>query len=62
MTTQEKAGQTNHEHKEQDRQRFRDQLDDKEKALAVARAIRDNPDAADSDRLEAIRIISTYTD
>lgn len=34
---------------------------DKPAALAVCRAIRDNPDAADADRLEAIRLIHRIT-
>ena len=56
-----KAGATLRAHKEVERERERTRRADREDALTICRQIRDNPDAADADRLEAIRLIASIT-
>lgn len=56
-----KAGATMRERKEHERERRQAEREDTEKALTVCRAIRDDEDAADTDRLEAIRLIEKIT-
>ena len=43
--------------KEAERERFRAEIRDRENALEICRKIRDNENASDTDRLEAIRLI-----
>ena len=43
--------------KEAERERFRAEIRDRENALEICRKIRDNENASDADRLEAIRLI-----
>ena len=52
-----KAGATNHARREAERERFRAEIRDRENALEICRKIRDNENASDADRLEAIRLI-----
>ena len=59
MTT--KGATTLQAHKAAERERFRAELADRENARAICREIRDNPDAADADRLEAIKLIAKIT-
>lgn len=56
-----KAGATLRARKEAERECARAVRADKESALRICREIRDNPDAADADRLEAIRLIAEIT-
>ena len=56
-----KAGATLRAHKEAERERERTRRADRENALTICRQIRDNPDAADADRLEAIKMIANIT-
>lgn len=61
MTPQQKAGQTLHERKEREKERLRAAREDVERALTLCRSIRDDENAADADRLEAVKIIASIT-
>ena len=56
-----KAGATIRARKEAERERWRAEIADRKNALAICREIRDNPDASDADRLEAIKLIAEIT-
>lgn len=49
-----KAGETMHRRKVERDERFRQQLRDYNEGVRICREIRDNPEAADADRLRAI--------
>ena len=61
MTPGEKASRTARERRERRERDFREHVRDTEQALAVCRKIRDDENAADADRLEAIRLLKEYT-
>ena len=58
MTPQEKAAQTARERRERKKKDFTELLRDREQAVAICRKIRDDENAADADRLEAIRMLA----
>lgn len=60
-TPGEKASKTARERRERREQALRERVRDSEQAVAVCRAIRDDENAADADRLEAIRILKEFT-
>lgn len=60
MTPGEKASKTARERRERREQALRERVRDSEQAIAVCRAIRDDENAADSDRLEAIRLLKEF--
>lgn len=59
MTPAEKAAQTNREREKAARAAA---IRDREQAIAICRKIRDDENAADADRLEAIRLLAEYTE
>ena len=61
MTPGEKASKTARERRERREQTLRERVRDSEQAIAVCRAIRDDEDAADADRLKAIQLLKEYT-
>ena len=61
MTRGQKAGQTNHERAEREKEAIRQARRDKEQAIQICRTIRDNPEAQDSDRLKAIELLKELT-
>lgn len=60
MTPQEKAAQTARERRERKKKDFTELLRDREQAVAICRKIRDDENAADADRLEAIRMLAAW--
>ena len=54
-------GQTNHERHERKKEEFEAALNDRQRAIAICRQVRDDPDSSDSDKLRAIVILSKYT-
>ena len=61
MTPGEKASKTARERRERREQALRERVRDAEQAVAVCRAIRDDEDAADADRLKAIQLLKEFT-
>ena len=61
MTPGEKASKTARERRERREQALRERVRDSEQAIAVCRAIRDDEDAADADRLKAIQLLKEFT-
>ena len=61
MTPAEKAAQTNRERREREKAARAAAIRDREQAIAICRKIRDDENAADADRLEAIRLLVEYT-
>ena len=61
MTPTEKAAQTNRERHEKAVAARAAARRDREQAIAICRKIRDDENATDADRLEAIRLIAEYT-
>ena len=59
MTPAQKAAQTAREHREQRKAKASELCRDREQAIAVCRKIRDDENAADADRLEAVRILQS---
>ena len=66
MTAAQRAGRTNHERRQREKEQFRERLQDKERALAICRQIRDDDGAAAADRLQALELLlgldRQYTD
>lgn len=60
MTPQEKAALTARERRERKKKDFTELLRDREQAVAICRKIRDDENAADADRLEAIRMLAAW--
>lgn len=61
MTPTEKATQTRREKAEREREKRAAARRDREQAIVICRAIRDNEDSAAADRLEAIKLLREYT-
>ena len=61
MTPAEKAAQTNRERREREKAARAAAIRDREQAIAICRKIRDDENAADADRLEAIKLLAEYT-
>lgn len=61
MTPAQKAAQTARERREHRKCEFTERLRDREQAVAICRKIRDDENAADADRLEAVRILQSLT-
>lgn len=61
MTPAEKAAQTNRERHEREKAARAAAIRDREQAIAICRKIRDDENAADADRLEAIKLLAEYT-
>lgn len=60
MTPQEKAAKTNKERRERRETAAAELRRDREQAVAICRKIRDDENAADADRLEAIRMLAAW--
>lgn len=60
MTPQEKAAKTNKERRERREKAAAELRRDREQAVAICRKIRDDENAADADRLEAIRMLNEW--
>ena len=61
MTPAQKAAQTAREHREHRKAKAAELRRDRDQAIAVCRKIRDDENAADADRLEAVRILQSLT-
>ncbi len=61
MTPAQKGAQTARERRERRKQEFAERLRDSDRAIAVCRSIRDDENAADADRLEAVKILYSIT-
>ena len=57
MTAGQKAGKTIRERKVREEEQRAAAIRDREQAIAICRRIRDDENAADADRLEAIRLL-----
>lgn len=61
MTPAQKAGETNHKRAQRRREEWAAVCEDRRKTVEILRAIRDDENAADADRLEAIRLLKEFT-
>ena len=61
MTPAQKGAQTARERRERRKQECAERLRDSDRAIAVCRSIRDDENAADADRLEAVKILYSLT-
>ena len=61
MSRGAKAAQTAKERREERNRDFTERLKDRERAISVCRAIRDDENAADRDRLKAIELLTALT-
>ena len=61
MTPAQKAAQTRAERAERKQSKDDAIRNDRERAIQICREIRDNPAAADHDRLDAIRLLCSLT-
>ena len=61
MTPTQKAVRTARANRERRNEKAAELRRDREQAIAVCRKIRDDENAADADRLEAIRLLKEYT-
>ena len=59
MTPAQKAAATRRERKQSEKDKDAAVRNDRERAIQICREIRDNPAAADHDRLDAIRLLGS---
>lgn len=59
MTPAQKAAATRRERKQSEKDKDAAIRNDRERAIQICREIRDNPAAADHDRLDAIRLLGS---